>query len=74
MYARGQPRGRIKVKTLLMQLDVCGMGIASPDWEVGAAAGRGAWGRAGQRRVRGERRRGSGVGRVSKPLLGVARV
>jgi len=36
IYASGQPRGSIEVKALLMQLDVCNWGIASPDWDVSA--------------------------------------
>jgi hypothetical protein len=34
IYARGQPRGEIFVKLLLVQLDVCNMGVATQDWDV----------------------------------------
>lgn len=34
VYAQGQPRGRVDVKALLIQLNVCGMGLPAPDWDV----------------------------------------
>jgi hypothetical protein len=36
VYAKGQPRGNMFVKALLVQLDICNNGIASPDWDVSA--------------------------------------
>jgi hypothetical protein len=38
IYADGQPRGNVHVKALVMQLDVCGWGIATHDWVVSGAA------------------------------------
>jgi hypothetical protein len=35
IYSEGQPRGNLHVKALVMQLNVCGWGIATHDWEVG---------------------------------------
>ncbi|GBF95823.1 hypothetical protein Rsub_08259 [Raphidocelis subcapitata] len=32
-YADGQPRGKLHVKALVMQLDVCGRGVAAKDWD-----------------------------------------
>jgi hypothetical protein len=46
VYTQGQPRGALHVKMLVMQLDVCGRGIATHDWAVRGRKG----GRAGRRR------------------------